>query len=40
MDWLLLGAFGGLLVLITVLGFTTRISHLWTPQFLIDLAGS
>jgi energy-coupling factor transport system permease protein len=37
-DWLVLGFFLGLLILVTVAGFTTRISHLWTPQFLIDLA--
>jgi energy-coupling factor transport system permease protein len=38
-DWIVLGAFGALLVVVTVLGFTTMISKLWVPQFLIDLAG-
>ena len=37
-DWLALGFFGGLFLAITVLGIAGVTSHLWTPQFLIDLA--
>ena len=37
-DWLVLGFFIGLLVLVTIAGFAGITSHLWTPQFLIDLA--
>lgn len=37
-DWLVLGFFLALLVGVTVGGFNSSISHLWTPQFLIDLA--
>jgi energy-coupling factor transport system permease protein len=38
-DWLILLAFAVLAVSLTVAGFTTSISSIWTPQFLIDLAG-
>jgi energy-coupling factor transport system permease protein len=38
-DWLILGFFVGLVVLMTAAGFVTTTSHLWTPQFLQDLAG-
>ena len=38
-DWLILLGFVGLAVILTIAGFTTRISSIWTPQFLIDLAG-
>ncbi len=37
-DWVVLGFFAGLLVLVTIAGFAGLTSHLWTPQFLIDLA--
>ena len=37
-DWVVLGFFIGLLVLVTIAGFAGITSHLWTPQFLIDLA--
>jgi energy-coupling factor transport system permease protein len=37
-DWLTLAFFGGLLAVATVVGFLHR-PELWTPQFLIDLAG-
>ena len=37
-DWLVLAAFLALLVVVGIAGFNTRISHLWTPDFLIDLA--
>jgi len=38
-DLALLGAFGVLLVVITVAGFTTFTSRLWTPEVLVRLAG-
>jgi energy-coupling factor transport system permease protein len=38
-DWLVLLAFGGLLVVVTVTGFL-HPSVLWVPQFLQDLAGA
>jgi energy-coupling factor transport system permease protein len=38
-DWLILLGFVGLAVILTIAGFTTSISSIWTPQFLIDLAG-
>lgn len=38
-DWLILLGFLALAVTLTIAGFTTGISHLWTPPFLIDLAG-
>jgi energy-coupling factor transport system permease protein len=37
-DWMVIGFFLGLLITITIAGFTTTLSHLWVPQFLIDLA--
>lgn len=37
-DRLILLGFGALAVTLTVAGFTTSISEIWTPQFLIDLA--
>jgi hypothetical protein len=39
-DWLILGGFIGLLATVTIAGLLTSTSRLWTPQFLIDLAGS
>ena len=38
-DWLILLGFVGLAVILTIAGFTTSISSIWTPQVLIDLAG-
>ncbi|MFL5778896.1 MAG: energy-coupling factor transporter transmembrane component T family protein [Chloroflexota bacterium] len=38
-DRLLLLGFGALLVVITLAGFTTITSQLWTPPLLIELAG-
>ena len=38
-DWLILFGFVGLALVLTIAGFTTSISSIWTPQFLIDLAG-
>jgi len=38
-DRLILLAFAALAVGLTIAGFTTRVSSIWTPQFLIDLAG-
>jgi energy-coupling factor transport system permease protein len=38
-DRLVLAFFGGLLILATVAGFATNTAQLWTPPFLIDLAG-
>jgi len=38
-DWLVIGFFALLLVAATVAGFSDLTSHLWTPQFVIDLAG-
>jgi energy-coupling factor transport system permease protein len=38
-DRLLILGFLALAVVATVAGFTTTTSALWTPQFLIDLAG-
>ena len=38
-DWLVIGFFGLLLIAATIGGFAGVTSHLWTPQFLIDLAG-
>jgi energy-coupling factor transport system permease protein len=38
-DWLVIGFFGLLLIAVTIGGFAGVTSHLWTPQFLIDLAG-
>ena len=38
-DWLVIGFFGALFLVATILGFTGVTSHLWTPPFLIDLAG-
>jgi energy-coupling factor transport system permease protein len=38
-DWLILLAFAVLAVTLTVAGFTTAVSSIWTPPFLIDLAG-
>jgi energy-coupling factor transport system permease protein len=38
-DRLVLAFFGGLLILATVAGFATSTAQLWTPPFLIDLAG-
>jgi energy-coupling factor transport system permease protein len=37
-DWLAMGFFGALFLAFTVLGIAGVTSHLWTPQFLIDLA--
>jgi energy-coupling factor transport system permease protein len=37
-DWLAMGFFGVLFLAFTVLGIAGVTSHLWTPQFLIDLA--
>jgi energy-coupling factor transport system permease protein len=37
-DWLVLGAFITLLVVLTIAGFAGITSRLWVPQFLIDLA--
>jgi energy-coupling factor transport system permease protein len=37
-DWLVIGFFGAILIAATVSGFISA-SELWTPQFLIDLAG-
>jgi energy-coupling factor transport system permease protein len=37
-DWLVLGAFVGLLVVVTLAGFAGITSKLWVPEFLIDLA--
>jgi energy-coupling factor transport system permease protein len=37
-DRVVLAGFLGLLVTMTIGGFVTDVSHLWTPQFLIDLA--
>jgi energy-coupling factor transport system permease protein len=39
-DWLVVGAFGALLMVFTILGFAGITSRLWVPQFLIDLAPS
>jgi energy-coupling factor transport system permease protein len=38
-DRMLLMGFGALALALTVAGFTTSVSSIWTPQFLIDLAG-
>ena len=38
-DWLVMGFFGLLLVAATIAGFRDLTSTLWTPQFLIELAG-
>lgn len=38
-DWLILLGFLALAVTLTIAGFTTGISTIWTPPFLIDLAG-
>lgn len=38
-DWLILLGFAVLAVTLTIAGFTTTLSSIWTPQFLIDLAG-
>ena len=38
-DWLILLGFAVLAATLTVAGFTTGISSIWTPPFLIDLAG-
>jgi energy-coupling factor transport system permease protein len=38
-DWAIVLFFLGLAVLMTVAGFVSTSSHLWTPQLLIDLAG-
>lgn len=38
-DWLVIAFFATLLVAATVGGFMGISSHLWTPPFLIDLAG-
>ena len=38
-DWLILLGFVALAVVLTIAGFTTSISSIWTPQVLIDLAG-
>jgi energy-coupling factor transport system permease protein len=38
-DLLVIGAFAALLVAATIGGFSGVSSHLWTPPFLIDLAG-
>ncbi len=38
-DRLILLGFAVLAVTLTVAGFTTSVSSIWTPQFLIDLAG-
>jgi energy-coupling factor transport system permease protein len=38
-DRMLLLGFGALALVLTVAGFTTSVSSIWTPQFLIDLAG-
>ena len=38
-DWLLILGFLALAVVTTVAGFTTSISEIWTPPFLIGLAG-
>jgi energy-coupling factor transport system permease protein len=38
-DWLMLAGFAALAVSLTVAGFTTTVSQIWTPPFLIDLAG-
>ena len=39
-DRLILLGFVVLAVTLTIAGFTTSISRIWTPQFLIDLAGA
>jgi energy-coupling factor transport system permease protein len=38
-DRLILLGFAALALVATVAGFTTSVSEIWTPQFLIDLAG-
>jgi energy-coupling factor transport system permease protein len=38
-DRLILLGFAALALVATVAGFTTNVSEIWTPQFLIDLAG-
>ncbi len=38
-DWLILLGFAVLAVLLTVAGFTTSVSSIWTPPVLIELAG-
>ena len=38
-DWLVVGFFATLLVVFTILGFAGVTSELWTPPFLIELAG-
>jgi energy-coupling factor transport system permease protein len=38
-DWLVIGFFGLLLVSATIAGFSGLTTRLWTPPFLIDLAG-
>jgi energy-coupling factor transport system permease protein len=38
-DWLVIAFFAVLLVTATLVGFQGSWAHLWTPQFLIDLAG-
>ncbi len=39
-DWLIIAFFAALVVAMTIAGFTTTTSHLWTPQLLTDLAGT
>lgn len=39
-DWLVIGFFVVLFVAVTIAGFSGLVSRLWTPQFLIDLAGT
>ena len=39
-DWLVIGFFVALFVAVTIAGFSGLVSRLWTPQFLIDLAGT
>lgn len=38
-DWLVIGFFGLLFVAATIAGFNGLTSDLWTPQFLVELAG-
>jgi energy-coupling factor transport system permease protein len=38
-DWMVIGFFAVILIGAIVGGFQGSTSHLWTPQFLIDLAG-
>jgi energy-coupling factor transport system permease protein len=39
LDWLVIAFFATLLVVFTILGFAGVTSELWTPPFLIELAG-